>query len=42
MLALFVSPRKTPKQKPRGEVFVKEVFEKERMEHPVGFEPTAS
>lgn len=31
MLALFVSPCKTPEPKLRGKFFVKEVCEKERM-----------
>ncbi len=42
MLALFVPPWKMPKPKLRGKFFVKEVCQKERMEHPIGFEPTAS
>ena len=42
MLALFVSPCKMPKPKLRGEVLSQGGFVKERMEHPVGFEPTAS
>ena len=39
MLALFVSPCKTPEPKLRGKFFVKEVCQKERMEHPIGIEP---
>lgn len=41
-MLFFCVPMENAGAKTAGKVFVKEVCEKERMEHPVGFEPTAS